>query len=173
MAENKDESLSDFVKSYLPTSKADKETLSIALTEMVPKTERKNVLQTLVSDEELLTIKQNAGSSSLASYLRHVALEGSHPVVFDIKTTDVSELTNEILPVLNNIYEQNKYMGLQSFMQPQQYEKISRQLNDIYQAINTLVREVMTNRNAIKNAELSELRRRIKYAMKKQKGDTT
>jgi len=131
------------------------------------KAESRNVrIETRVSEREMETIKENAGTKTVAQYVRDTALNGSKVINIEVYDDDITDLIQRIQPKVDRILGITKALQMQNKLHDNQYIHLEELLNSIYKDLRSTVSAVRKDRNSIRQTRLRELRRRCNTAIK-------
>ena len=157
-------SASAFVKSQLEPILHDKDDVSAAYEYEAG--DRDHCIKVPVSQRELTTIKEKAGTRTIAAYMRNTALNGSKTLRIEVYDDDIVDLMHRVQPQIDTLFGVVKALQLQKQLQPAQYTRLEELLYGISKDIRNVVSDVRKNRNSIRQTRLRELRRRCTAAIK-------
>ena len=157
-------STSAFVKSQLEDVMHDVEPVDVPYS--YEPSFRDHIMRIPVSPKEFATIKEKAGSKTIAAYVRDAALNGSKVLKVEVYDDDIMDLIHIIQPQIETLFHVITALQLQHQLQPAQYNRMESLLENISDDIRKAVSYTRKNRNSIRQTRLRELRKRCDTTIK-------
>ena len=164
MAKEKNMSASEFAYENLKHIFTDEEEFS--LMQKADKAPQAKKISVGLTENEYNTIKEKAGSKPITKYIRESALNGSKVINITVEDDDVKDLLNRIQPLIHSFTGVVKALKVQKQLHEVQANRMEELISSIEKELKEISREIMKNRNSIKNTRLRELRKRTNKAIK-------